>query len=529
MLKVMIADDEERICKLIIALVDWEKMGMEVIGVAHDGLEAIEMATKERPEILITDIQMPGCSGLDLIEKVKRSITDLEIIIISGYAHFDYAQSAIKFGVGNYLLKPIDKMELYTTLRKLKERILKRKESETDRMQLLQKSEYDIYRLQMNLTEQLINKRAGEISLERLQTEYYLRMKPGIFQAFWIKIDGREEELSEAGIRIILDKVQSLLHNILQPKCHELLLYKASWACVGIMNYESGKSEEVRRSLRDCFSHLEAQKNMYEPVTFSIALGCGAGEAEKLQTSVQEAAAIIKERLIKGTGRILDRLPQHRVLHEQNLLEKYLRFITHAIEVMSPEEAEIALERVRTGLEEAKHVSGCEVLELAVSCGRLFLSQLELQHREEKIKKFTEQCEQCSSVNELFGRLSALQKEYLEELASKHENDAARPIRQAKQYIQNHFSEQITMEEVSNSVGLSTAYFSVLFKKSEEEGFAKYLTNVRIGEAKRLLRESQLTVAEICRRVGYHDLKHFTHIFEKATGVKPATYRKLYG
>jgi len=115
-----------------------------------------------------------------------------------------------------------------------------------------------------------------------LQTDYYLRMKPGIFQAFWIKIDGREEELSEAGIRIILDKVQSLLHNILQPKCHELLLYKASWACVGIMNYESGKSEEVRRSLRDCFSHLEAQKNMYEPVTFSIALGCGAGEAEKL-------------------------------------------------------------------------------------------------------------------------------------------------------------------------------------------------------------------------------------------------------
>ena len=73
MLKVMIADDEERICKLIIALVDWEKMGMEVIGVAHDGLEAIEMATKERPEILITDIQMPGCSGLDLIEKIGRA------------------------------------------------------------------------------------------------------------------------------------------------------------------------------------------------------------------------------------------------------------------------------------------------------------------------------------------------------------------------------------------------------------------------------------------------------------------------
>ena len=85
------------------------------------------------------------------------------------------------------------------------------------------------------------------------------------------------------------------------------------------------------------------------------------------------------------------------------------------------------------------------------------------------------------------------------------------------------------MEEVSSEVGLSAAYFSVLFKKSEGEGFAKYLINLRVEEAKRLLREGNDSVAEICRKVGYNDLKHFTHTFEKVTGVKPATYRKLYG
>jgi len=529
MLKVVIADDEERICKLIRALVDWDALGLEIAGIAHDGLEAIEMVEKERPEILITDIQMPGCNGLELIETVKRTIEDLEIIIISGYAHFDYAQSAIKFGVGNYLLKPIDRIELCTTLERLKERIVNRRESETDRVQLLQKSEFDIRRLQSNLMEQLINGRAGELSLERLGTEYYLKVRPGSFQAFWIKIDGREEELSEAGVSIVLDKVQDMLDHILRPKCHELLLYKASWACVGIMNYESGKSGEIRRALRDCLSHLDAQKDMYEPVTISGAVGCVTETPKELQASVQEASVIIKERLIKGTGRILDRMPAEERLHEQKLLEKYLRLITHAVEVMSAQEAEKALEQVRTGLEAAKNVSGREVLELAVSCGRLFLSQLELQQREERIKGFARKCDQCGSVRELFGRLSELQKEYLDEIARKHENDAIRPIRQAKQYIQNHFSEQITMEEVSGEVGLSCAYFSVLFKKAEGEGFAKYLTNIRIEEAKRLLRESQLTVAEICRGVGYHDLKHFTHIFEKATGVKPATYRKLYG
>ena len=78
-------------------------------------------------------------------------------------------------------------------------------------------------------------------------------------------------------------------------------------------------------------------------------------------------------------------------------------------------------------------------------------------------------------------------------------------------------------------MGLSPAYFSVLFKKTEGEGFARYLINVRIEQAKILLRESNLPVTEICRRVGYNDLKNFTQTFEKVTEVKPSTYRKLYG
>ena len=108
-------------------------------------------------------------------------------------------------------------------------------------------------------------------------------------------------------------------------------------------------------------------------------------------------------------------------------------------------------------------------------------------------------------------------------------NDTIRPVRKAKEYIQNHFSDPLTLEEVSEMVGLSTAYFSALFKKTEGEGFAKYLINVRMEQAKLLLRESNLPVTEICRKVGYNDPKHFTHTFEKAAGVKPSTYRKLYG
>lgn len=214
---------------------------------------------------------------------------------------------------------------------------------------------------------------------------------------------------------------------------------------------------------------------------------------------------------------------------EQNLLEKYLRLTIHAIEVMSVEEADAAVDDMKRQIAAMKDVRGCEIKELIYSAANMFLSQVEVVNRAEELRRFSEQCEMCGSAEELFAGLSSLQNRYLEAMSRKHESDTARPIRLAKQYIQNHYTEPITQEEVSNAVGLSAAYFSVLFKKVEGEGFAKYLINVRIEQAKRLLRESNIPVSKVCQQVGYNDLKHFTHTFEKATGVKPTVYRKLYG
>ena len=98
MLKVIIADDERLICRLVQALADWESLGMEVAALAENGLEALELIKSREPDILITDIRMPGCDGLELIRSAKELMPDLEVVIISGYAHFEYAQKAMKYG-----------------------------------------------------------------------------------------------------------------------------------------------------------------------------------------------------------------------------------------------------------------------------------------------------------------------------------------------------------------------------------------------------------------------------------------------
>lgn len=404
-----------------------------------------------------------------------------------------------------------------------------RKESEINTLQLIQKSENNVHRAQMLLMESLIQQKEVDLSLEILREEYYLHVEPGIFQAFWLKVDGQTENLSRAGQAIIMEKAENLLVGSLKSRCMEVLVRQKGTSCIGIMNYSKKKQEEIMRILRDCLNQLEAEKKMLGPSSFSLALGCASEEPEDLEKSIFEASVIVKERLIKGTGRLLERMPLPSSLHEQNLPEKYLRQITSAIELMSEEEAEAVIDEIRESVRKVRNVRGYEIADLVYACGNLFISQTEARDRGETEKQFRERCEQCGSLEELLQELSDFQKKYIETRKQKDQDDMARYIRQAKKYIQNHYSEQITQEEVSAAVGLCPAYFSRLFKKEEGEVFSKYLTNVRVEQAKTLLRETNYSVAEICRRVGYSDTKHFGRIFESITGAKPATYRKVFG
>lgn len=353
-------------------------------------------------------------------------------------------------------------------------------------------------------------------------------MEEGIFQGFLVKVDS-DGEISRAGIDLILDKVQSLLENSFRSRCREFVTGIKGSGCIGFLNYETDKTEEIRRVFRDCLNQLESEKGIFGPVVFTAAVGNASKEAGGLPESVAQAVLIIEDRLLKGTGKLLERAPTASAIHEQNILEKYVRQIVHAIEVMSVEEAEEAAAQVRQTILEVRDVKGFEVRELIYSAARLFLSQVEVKNRAETLKEFEERCSLCGSMEGLLARLNALQKGHVEGMRQRHEADTVRPVRMAKQYIQNHYSEPITQEEVSGAVGLSAAYFSALFKKVEGEGFAKYLIGVRMEQAKILLRETGIPVSKICRQVGYNDLKHFIHTFEKATGVKPTVYRKMYG
>ena len=116
MYKVAIIDDEKWIRKLIIKLLPTGQFPITVIGEAEDGEEGLELLQKYRPHIVITDIRMPLLSGLELIEKIKTALPRAEVIIVSGYDNFEYAHQAIKLGVMDFLLKPVEQTELHKAI-----------------------------------------------------------------------------------------------------------------------------------------------------------------------------------------------------------------------------------------------------------------------------------------------------------------------------------------------------------------------------------------------------------------------------
>lgn len=123
MIKLVIADDERLIREGIRYGIDWNMLGIEIVGEAATGREALEMIEKHQPHLLFTDIRMPGLNGLELIKQANQAKKNIKTVILSGYNDFSYAQDAIKLGVKDFLLKPLDDQELYITLKRVIEEI----------------------------------------------------------------------------------------------------------------------------------------------------------------------------------------------------------------------------------------------------------------------------------------------------------------------------------------------------------------------------------------------------------------------
>ena len=186
MIRLLIVDDEYYIRLGIKNAIDWKSIGIEIVGEAEDGEQGLAMALELEPDLLLMDIRMPFLDGLELLEEIAARHLDCGVIVLSGYDEFEYAQRAIKYGVLDYLLKPIDKNKLKETA--MNAGIAIRKRRSVQHYQQLVNKEQTAIRAQF-LRDFICGTITDETFADSRIQELHLPLSDGPFQVICVKLD----------------------------------------------------------------------------------------------------------------------------------------------------------------------------------------------------------------------------------------------------------------------------------------------------------------------------------------------------
>jgi two-component system response regulator YesN len=532
MYRVIIADDEPKVSQLIKNLIKWETLNLELAATAPDGITALELIKKHRPDIVITDIRMPGYDGIELIKYAKEINPNIDFIIVSGYQHFDYAHNAIKYGVKDYLLKPLNKNEINATLSKM---IEKYSEISRQEMHYLE----DIKRLK---NEFLLNIYTGSdtlalkgADLSQINQDYNLSFMEGCFQVLIIKPDFEYQPNSQEMIRMLLDKISKIAEHHLKEISSEILWLLLEDRVYIIVNYKNEDKKLFRKALNNIIDESHLLRDVFKGLIITIGLGNVQASLDNIEQSTYEAKEAILDRIVIGGGKISQYNPE---LHMKESTGSIISFekrrkLLGLIEIFDAAEIKKWINEIEASILGLTGLSGQFILDTIGEIQEVILYGLKNQANVKAVDKslineFHEALLMQNNVRDAFEAANKYVGKMLQQSIDDRKNESNRPIKEAQKYINEHYASAVNLEEVSTLVGFNATYFSTLFKKETGMNFLEYVTIVRIKAAKQLLSDSKKSILYISHEVGYNDFKHFTKQFKKVTGLTPSEYRKLY-
>ena len=488
MLKVLIVDDEKHICDLIFHLIDWNSLDLEVVGMAYNGVDAHEKLLEYRPEIVITDIRMPGFDGISLIEKTKKENIETEFIIISGYKEFEYARKGIEYGVSSYLLKPIQQSELNAALEKAKINYNEKIEIESS---FSEKSK------------SMIDMTISEIE-EKKKIAF-----TGIPVVFTMQITSHKL-MSSAEYDIIFEKISNLLYSK-----------------VNIVIEESPYFHII--SDRDKTLIIRDIKKTEEDISenFHIFYTYKKYEGNKIGSDIQENMEVLNNRFAFN-----DFVPEKKE-KEIKIADRILnsKKVENAVSILSLEMMQIEFNDILENLisEKAAESEIIEFVHWYINLINDSISALGNEHESYiDIQKISHEIKTSSNTDDLYTVFSETIFKHVEDILEHVKQKQSMPVKLAKEIINTRYMEPLNLNDIAGEVQLNPSYLSVLFKKETGYNFTDYLIEYRLERAKEMLAETNKNINEISLQVGYKDTKHFRNLFRKYVGTTPSQYRALF-
>lgn len=528
MRKVIICDDEVKICRLIIKLINWEELGYEVAGTADNGLDALELIKSMQPDLVVTDISMPECDGIGLLREARKLIPDLPFIIISGYRHFDYAKSAIKYGVEEYLLKPIDENELREAIIKISKNKQKQENLENEINELKTDAKKVRNRINEEFAKAVV---CGQKDIFELCRDYDVSLADLPVTVMLVHTTFSSAEYSAASMNVVHSKIKYIINKELGKVGVDYYMSNLDEGVFVILN-ASDDIINAKNQYYNIIKEININNEVFPGINTVIGLSNKTENISEISSLVLQAKKAAFEQFNGKRNTVIDFSEikssgsYKREIFDEDMLSKF----NNSIEYLEIEKMENLIREMfeimnDNGFDGYEHVRGVQkMFEGFISRA----ANLGLTQDNREVKEFcTIACAMATKrdlYELLIHRIIDNMKKYKQ---IKNEN-TSKPIKDIKEYINNHYMYDICLDDLSTELGLNSSYISSLFKKETRENIKDYIFDRRINEAIRLLLHTDNEIWKISNSVGYNDEKYFIKQFKKATGNTPAKYRKMY-
>ena len=504
--RLLLADDDTIVRMYLSDVVDWEKHGLQVVGAARDGEEALEMVHTLQPDVILADISMPRLDGIGLLSRLRGESYEGVITMLSCHDDFDLVKAAMQQGADDYLLKnhlnDTNIGEIADKLRSLAEKRQKQYHRDGEVELLLRKGRRVVRR---ELLQGILQ---GNLQGERLEQQMRSAGLRGKYRQVLVQIlqlPGAEPEQMDAFL--------SLCEQRLEKENAEILRFREDSAVLLLDLSEEPSMQKAMEKSSRLGGILQKLALQYLNLETSAAAS-GVCSGESALTEALRQADLLIGRGFYGPGSWkygVDALPADSVPDAAaQLIRELPELMENASDSQIDEKWTEALEEIqKAGTGRIPVDAWLRDCDAAAGC----------QRSEEEYRSLLFWADYADAAK-------AWLQVRQEQLGARVPEGASAAIRSAVLYIYDHFSEPLSLSVVSGEVNLSMTYFSTLFKQEVGKGFAEFLTEVRLEWVRRRITGTNQTLKQISVDAGFQDYPYFCKTFKKACGLSPAEYRK---
>lgn len=507
----LIAEDEQDEFELVLYLL--KKLGLENafhIFHAKNGKQALALLEQETIDVLFTDIEMPFANGLELANRAREKNAELPIVFFSCYDDFSYIKTALTVKACNYLLKPLDPAEFEKTIRETLDQIHhSEKEKVFQEKRAVAAKNHYLYQL---LTRGTVDASyLNELGMSEAFTREYTRLLLLHFETEFF--DQSQEEADQFADNLNTFFQTSLDVVNLNPFQSVLLLRE---------KYEEGghKSEEELEKL--CESLRKEIWKRYRAEAYFVISGA-LTEENGLVQAFEHAGSLLEIRFFDQQHFVFCEGTNQMLLCDQSeRCSQVLEEIERDLETQNLEKLQLDIRRINQIFEQSKNFSHIFVRYTYSQLVQILYKDHELREIQQVIEKIFS----CSFIYEIEKIMEEVVTSCYRDMVEE-EDGKNRAVLFVRQYISDHYMEQISLNGLAEMVYLNASYLSSVFKLETGSGINEYIKKVRMEKARQILEQTNKKVSSIAKEVGFSNTSYFIKSFHEYYGETPAKIRQM--